>query len=75
MTFAQNWSTAALETNTSLGAATIADGSYNLALGPAGAGGLGAGQDTLLLAGANDLWNAASAWDARGATPPIRRRA
>ena len=55
MTFAQNWSTAALETNTSLGAATIADGSYNLALAAVPAG-LGAGQDTLLLAGANDLW-------------------
>jgi len=55
MTFAQNWSTAALETNTSLGAATIADGSYNLALAAVPAG-LGAGQDTLLLAGTNDLW-------------------
>ena len=55
MTFAQRWSTAALQTNTSEGAATIANGSYTLALAavPAGAG---AGQDTLLLAGANDLW-------------------
>ncbi len=52
---ASSWSTAALETNTPLGAATIADGSYNLALAAVPAG-LGAGQDTLLLAGANDLW-------------------
>ncbi len=55
MTFAQHWSTTALETSTPLGAATIADGSYNLALAAVPAG-LGAGQDTLLLAGANDLW-------------------
>ena len=55
VTFGKQWSTAALETNTSDGAVTIADGSYNLALAAAPAG-LGAGQDTLLLAGANDLW-------------------
>lgn len=55
ITFAQRWSTAALETNTPEGAATIANGSYNLALAAVPAG-LGAGQDTLLLAGANDLW-------------------
>jgi hypothetical protein len=55
MTFTQHWNTAALESNTSQGAATIADGSYNLALAAVPAG-LGAGQDTLLLAGANDLW-------------------
>jgi len=53
--FATQWSTAALETNTPYGAATIAEGSYNLALAAVPAG-LGAGQDTLLLAGANDLW-------------------
>jgi hypothetical protein len=55
LTFAKQWSTAALDTNTSYGAATIVDGSYNLALAAVPAG-LGAGQDTLLLAGANDLW-------------------
>ena len=55
MTFGKQWNTAALQTNTPLGAATIADGSYNLALAAVPAG-LGAGQDTLLLAGAHDLW-------------------
>jgi hypothetical protein len=55
ITFAQQWSTAALETSTSDGAATILNGGYTLALA-AVPGGLGAGQDTLLLAGANDLW-------------------
>jgi hypothetical protein len=54
--FARQWSTAAMETSTSDGAITIANGSYNLALAAVPAG-LGAGQDTLLLAGANDLWN------------------
>ena len=44
-----------METNTAQGAATIADGSYNLALAAVPAG-LGAGQDTLLMAGAHDLW-------------------
>jgi hypothetical protein len=53
--FGKQWSTAALETNTPKGAATIADGSYTLALAAVPAG-LGAGQDTLLLAGADDLW-------------------
>ncbi len=55
VTFGKQWSTAALETNTSQGAATIENGSYTLALAAVPAG-LGAGQDTLLLAGANDLW-------------------
>ncbi len=49
--FAQQWNTSLLETNTSLGAATIANGDYNLALAA-----VPAQQDTLLLAGANDLW-------------------
>jgi hypothetical protein len=55
VTFSKKWSTAALEENTQLGAVTIVDGSYTLALA-AVPGGLGAGQDTLLLAGADDLW-------------------
>ena len=55
MTFTQRWSTTALEANTPEGAATIANGSYNLALAAVPAG-LGSGLDTLLLAGANDLW-------------------
>ena len=45
------WSTASLETNTSLGALTIANGDYNLVLAA-----VPAQQDTLLLAGVNDLW-------------------
>ena len=49
--FAQRWNTALLESNTSLGAVTIANGDYNLALAA-----VPAQQDTLLLAGANDLW-------------------
>jgi hypothetical protein len=49
--FAQRWNTSLLETSTSLGAATIANGDYNLALAA-----VPAQQDTLLLAGANDLW-------------------
>ncbi|HUV68207.1 MAG TPA: choice-of-anchor D domain-containing protein [Terracidiphilus sp.] len=55
ISFAKQWSTASLETNTPQGAATIANGSYTLALAAVPAG-LGAGQDTLLMAGANDLW-------------------
>jgi hypothetical protein len=51
VTFAQQWGTAALETNTSLGAATIENGDYNLALAA-----VPSGQETMLLAGANDLW-------------------
>jgi hypothetical protein len=53
--FAQRLNTAALDTNTPQGAATIANGSYTLALAAVPAG-LGAGQGTVLLAGANDLW-------------------
>jgi|GEM_PF-4951672 len=49
--FSKRWSTASLEANTSLGAATIVDGDYNLVLAA-----VPAQQDTLLLAGANDLW-------------------
>ncbi|HVC47537.1 MAG TPA: choice-of-anchor D domain-containing protein [Terracidiphilus sp.] len=49
--FAKRWNTAALETNTTLGAATIANGDYDLALAAAPSG-----QDTLLMAGDNDLW-------------------
>ncbi len=51
MTFAQQWGTAALETNTSLGSATIENGDYNLTLAA-----VPSGQGTILLAGANDLW-------------------
>ena len=49
--FARQWNTAALETSTIDGAATIENGDYNLALAA-----VPSGQDTLLLAGANDLW-------------------
>ena len=55
VTFAQHWSTQALEADTPGGAATIANGDYNLALAAVPAG-LGPGEDTWLLAGANDLW-------------------
>ena len=51
ITFAQRWNTTALETSTLQGAATIANGNYNLALAA-----VPSGQDTLVLAGANDLW-------------------
>jgi hypothetical protein len=51
ITFAQQWNTAALETSTLQGAATIANGNYNLALAA-----IPSSQDTLVLAGANDLW-------------------
>jgi len=51
MTFAKQWSTSALETPTSQGAQTILNGDYNLALAA-----VPSQQDTLLLAGANDLW-------------------
>ena len=49
--FSIKWNTAAMETGTGLGSATIANGDYNLALAA-----VPSGQDTLLLAGANDLW-------------------
>jgi len=51
ITFAQHWNTTALDTSTLQGAATIANGNYNLVLAA-----IPSGQDTLLLAGANDLW-------------------
>jgi hypothetical protein len=49
--FAKRWDTSALETRTSFGSATIQNGNYNLALAA-----IPSGQDTILLAGANDLW-------------------
>ena len=55
ITFAKQWSTAGLETSTLAGAATIVNGDYNLALAAVPSG-LGQGEDTWLLAGANDLW-------------------
>jgi hypothetical protein len=51
ISFQKQWSTAALEANTTEGAATILDGSYNLTLAA-----VPSGQDTLLLTGDNDLW-------------------
>jgi hypothetical protein len=51
MSFAQQWDTTALEANTWLGGATIENGDYNLALAA-----IPSGQETMLLAGANDLW-------------------
>lgn len=51
LTFAKQWNTAALEISTLQGAATIPDGDYNLALAA-----VPSQQDTLVLAGANDLW-------------------
>jgi hypothetical protein len=51
LTFAKQWNTAALETSTLQGAATIPDGDYNLTLAA-----IPSQQDTLVLAGANDLW-------------------
>ena len=55
VTFGKRWSTSSLESSTTQGPATIANGSYTLAMAAVPAG-LGAGQDTLLLAGVNDLW-------------------
>jgi len=49
--FGQRLSTSSLETNTYLGSATIPNGDYNLALAA-----VPSAQDTILLAGANDLW-------------------
>jgi hypothetical protein len=51
ITFARQWNTTQLETNTIDGAATIANGDYTLALAA-----VPSQQDTLLLAGADDLW-------------------
>ena len=52
LAFTRQWSTAALESNVpDQGALTIPEGDYNLALAA-----VPSGQDTLLMAGANDLW-------------------
>ncbi len=51
ISFGRQWDTTGLETSTLAGAKTIANGDYNLALAAAPSG-----QDTLLFAGANDLW-------------------
>jgi Abnormal spindle-like microcephaly-assoc'd, ASPM-SPD-2-Hydin len=51
VTFATQRNTAPLETSTLEGAATILDGDYNLTLAA-----VPSQQDTLLMAGANDLW-------------------
>ena len=51
ITFANQWNTASLESNTFEGAATIAEGVYNLALAA-----VPSQQDTVVFAGANDLW-------------------
>lgn len=55
ISFAQQWNTQALETNTTQGAATIENGDYTLALAAAPTA-PAQGQDTILLAGAQDLW-------------------
>ena len=49
--FSRQWNTAALEVSTSQGANTIANGNYNLTLAA-----VPSQQDTLLVAGDNDLW-------------------
>jgi hypothetical protein len=51
LSFTSQWSTAALDSNTEEGPATVADGSYNLVLAA-----VPSQQDTLLLAGDNDVW-------------------
>src|SRR5579864_3104002 len=51
ITFGKQWNTAPLESDTWLGAATIQNGTYNLALAA-----VPSDQDTILLAGDNDLW-------------------
>jgi Abnormal spindle-like microcephaly-assoc'd, ASPM-SPD-2-Hydin len=51
ITFGTQWNTSALESNTTFGPATIANGDYNLALAA-----VPSGQDTVLLAGGNDVW-------------------
>ena len=51
ITFGKQWSTAALEADTAGGAATIPNGDYDLVLAA-----VPLQQDTVLLAGANDLW-------------------
>jgi Abnormal spindle-like microcephaly-assoc'd, ASPM-SPD-2-Hydin len=49
--FTKQWNTGPLQTDSQLGSATLPNGSYNLALAA-----VPSGQDTILLAGANDLW-------------------
>ena len=49
--FGKQWKTDVFQSNTWLGSATIQNGSYNLALAA-----VPSGQDTILMAGANDLW-------------------
>ena len=61
-TFAQQWSTQALETSTTLGAETIENGDYTLALTAAPIAPL-QGQDTILMAGTQDLWRCSLAED------------
>ncbi|HEX8812287.1 MAG TPA: hypothetical protein VF742_09880, partial [Terracidiphilus sp.] len=51
ITFGKQWNTATLDSNTSLGSQTIWNGDYNLVLAA-----IPSQQDTLLLAGDNDLW-------------------
>jgi hypothetical protein len=51
VTFTQRWSTVSLQSDTSLGAATIPNGDYNFTLAA-----VPSAQDTLLFAGTNDLW-------------------
>ena len=51
ITFSYKLSTSSLESNTLQGPATIENGDYNLALAA-----VPSGQETMLLAGANDLW-------------------
>jgi len=51
----RQWDSTALQTDTILGPATIANGDYNLALAAIPAG-VGQQYGTVLLAGANDLW-------------------
>jgi hypothetical protein len=59
--FAEQWDTAALETNTLAGPATIVDGDYNLTLAvvPVGQAANPVQQDVRVLAGAHDLWETA----------------
>ncbi|MFZ0304708.1 MAG: choice-of-anchor D domain-containing protein [Terracidiphilus sp.] len=51
LTFTKQWNTTQLETGNSEGAATILNGNYDLTLAA-----VPSKQDTLVLAGANDLW-------------------
>ena len=51
ISFAQRWSTVPLQTGTLMGPSTIANGDYNLVLAA-----VPSAQDTILLAGANDIF-------------------